>query len=78
MPVRPATPLAVLLAVAFALQLLAVLSTPVIQAIPLASNAGVTYGVFGFCNGDNCSPIGIGYKNPPSKCLSCAFLWRLQ
>ena len=59
---RPATPLSILLFAAFALLLLAVLSTPVIEAIPLSDFAGVTYGVFGYCeSGKGCSNIGIGY-----------------
>ena len=58
---RPATPLAVALFAAFGLLLMSVLSTPVIKAIPLGSFDGVTFGVFGFCKGDDCSPIEIGY-----------------
>ncbi|KAK1758463.1 SUR7/PalI family-domain-containing protein [Echria macrotheca] len=58
---RPATPLAVLLAAAFALLLLAVLSTPIIEAIPLGSFDGATFGVFGFCRDGVCSPIEVGY-----------------
>ncbi|KAI0204242.1 pali-domain-containing protein [Astrocystis sublimbata] len=62
---RPATPLAILLFVAFALLLLSVLSTPIIKAIPLGvynSDSGVVhFGVFGYCKGDQCSPIEIGY-----------------
>ncbi|KAI0487692.1 pali-domain-containing protein [Xylaria cf. heliscus] len=62
---RPATPLAILLFVAFALLLLSVLSTPIIKAIPLGvykSDSGVVnFGVFGYCKGDECSPIEIGY-----------------
>ncbi|KAI0440289.1 pali-domain-containing protein [Xylaria telfairii] len=62
---RPATPLAILLFVAFALLLLSVLSTPIIKAIPLgdykSENGVVNFGVFGYCTGDKCSPIEIGY-----------------
>ncbi|KAF4965968.1 hypothetical protein FSARC_6277, partial [Fusarium sarcochroum] len=59
---RPATPLTVLLFAAFALLLLAVISTPIIEAIPLSDFDGVTYGVFGYCqNGKGCSGIGVGY-----------------
>lgn len=62
MLLRPATPLAVVLFAAFALVLLAVLSTPVIEAIPLGQWEDVTFGVFGYCkNGDGCTSIGIGY-----------------
>ncbi|KAK5654420.1 hypothetical protein OQA88_7330 [Cercophora sp. LCS_1] len=58
---RPATPLAVLLFAAFALLLLAVLSTPIIEAVPLGSFEGASFGVFGFCKDGVCSPIEIGY-----------------
>ncbi|KAK6085409.1 pH-response regulator protein palI/prr-5 [Seiridium cupressi] len=58
---RPATPLAILLFAAFALLLLSVLSTPIIQAIPLGTFEGVNFGVFGYCKGSSCSPIEIGY-----------------
>ncbi|KAI5860746.1 SUR7/PalI family-domain-containing protein [Durotheca rogersii] len=58
---RPATPLAVLLFAAFAMLLLAVLSTPIIKAIPLGTYKGVSFGVFGYCNNGVCSPIEIGY-----------------
>ncbi|KAL2260736.1 hypothetical protein VTK26DRAFT_5169 [Humicola hyalothermophila] len=58
---RPATPLSVLLFAAFALLLLSVLSTPIIDVIPLGSWAGNDFGVFGYCNENGCSPIEIGY-----------------
>ncbi|KAI0547575.1 pali-domain-containing protein [Xylaria curta] len=62
---RPATPLAILLFAAFVLLLLSVLSTPIIKAIPLGNykpdNGVVNFGVFGYCTGDDCSPIEIGY-----------------
>ncbi|KAF4457316.1 hypothetical protein F53441_738 [Fusarium austroafricanum] len=59
---RPGTPLTVLLFAAFALLLLAVISTPIIEAIPLSDFGGVTYGVFGYCQkGKGCSGIGVGY-----------------
>ncbi|KAJ4205768.1 regulator of ime2 [Fusarium falciforme] len=59
---RPATPLSILLFAAFALLLLAVLSTPVIEVIPLSDFDGIKYGVFGYCeSGKGCSNIGIGY-----------------
>ncbi|KUI61993.1 pH-response regulator protein palI/prr-5 [Cytospora mali] len=58
---RPATPLSVLLFVAFGLLLISVLSTPLIQAIPLGSDSGVDFGVFGWCKGSTCSGIEIGY-----------------
>lgn len=58
---RPATPLSVLLFVAFGLLLISVLSTPLIPAIPLGSDMGVDFGVFGWCKGSTCSGIEIGY-----------------
>ncbi|KAK0733702.1 SUR7/PalI family-domain-containing protein [Lasiosphaeria miniovina] len=61
---RPATPLSVLLFAAFCLLLLAVLSTPIIKAVPLGSFLGVNFGVFGWCKGDTCSGIEIGYGVP--------------
>lgn len=60
---RPATPLAVLLFVAFVFLLLSVLSTPIIKAIPLGSYNGSEYGVFGFCKGSSCSGVKVGYTN---------------
>lgn len=59
---RPATPLTVLLLAAFVLLLISVISTPIIKSIPLATFSGVNYGVFGFCDGDTCSKIEIGYN----------------
>jgi len=66
MMLRPATPLAILLFVAFALLLLSVLSTPIIKAIPLggenvANDGFVNFGVFGYCVRDACSKIEVGY-----------------
>lgn len=58
---RPATPLAVLLLVAFGLLLISVLSTPIIKAIPLGTYNGVNFGVFGYCKPDGCSSLEIGY-----------------
>lgn len=62
---RPATPLAILLFVAFALLLLSVLSTPIIKAIPLGAyesdDGFVNFGVFGYCKGNDCSSIEVGY-----------------
>ncbi|KAI0805107.1 pali-domain-containing protein [Xylaria sp. FL0064] len=62
---RPATPLAILLFVAFVLLLLSVLSTPIIKAIPLgvykSDDGVVNFGVFGYCKASGCSPIEIGY-----------------
>ncbi|OTB04708.1 hypothetical protein M426DRAFT_73283 [Hypoxylon sp. CI-4A] len=58
---RPATPLAVLLLAAFAMLLLATLSTPIIKAIPLGTYKDVNFGVFGNCNPSRCTSIEIGY-----------------
>lgn len=63
---RPATPLAILLFAAFAMLLLAVLSTPIIKAIPLGTYKGVNFGVFGWCDSTKCSPIEIGYDSGTS------------
>ena len=64
---RPATPLTILLFAAFALLLISVISTPIIKGIPLASYEGYNFGVFGYCKGDNCSPIEIGYNTGMSR-----------
>ncbi|KIV88215.1 hypothetical protein PV10_09132 [Exophiala mesophila] len=59
---RPATPLTILLCISFVFLLLSVLSTPVIRAIPIATFAGVDFGVFGYCQPNNgCSGIRVGY-----------------
>ncbi|KAK8070847.1 hypothetical protein PG997_011050 [Apiospora hydei] len=58
---RPATPLTILLLAAFAMLTLSVLSTPIIKAIPLGTFKGTSFGVFGWCRGDTCSGIEIGY-----------------
>ncbi|RKF55496.1 pH-response regulator protein palI/RIM9 [Golovinomyces cichoracearum] len=58
---RPATPLTILLFGAFGLLVLSIISTPIVKLIPLASFAGIDFGVFGFCKADDCSPIEIGY-----------------
>ena len=59
---RPATPLSILLFVAFVLLLLSVISTPIVKAIPLATFDGVDFGVFGHCKGSSCSGIQVGYS----------------
>jgi len=58
---RPATPLSILFFVAFVLLLLSTLSTPIIQAIPLAQFDGVDFGVFGYCQNGKCSGMRVGY-----------------
>lgn len=75
MLLRPATPLSVVLFAAFALMLLAVLSTPVIEAIPLAEFQDAKFGVFGYCKGsDGCTSIGIGYDIGSSSTSHVSFL----
>lgn len=59
---RPATPLSILLFVAFVLLLLSVISTPIVKGIPLATFGGVDFGVFGHCKGNSCSGIKVGYS----------------
>lgn len=70
---RPATPLALIFLVAFVLLLLTTLSTPIIQAIPLASYDGYNFGVFGYCETASgmCSPIAIGYA-------ASTYTWRIH
>ncbi|EJT79156.1 pH-response regulator protein palI/RIM9 [Gaeumannomyces tritici R3-111a-1] len=67
---RPATPLSVLLTAAFGLLVISVISTPIIKAIPLGEYVGVTFGVFGYCKGNECSPIEIGYDDGLSRVLA--------
>lgn len=59
---RPATPLSIILLVAFVLLLLSTLSTPTIKAIPLANFQGYNFGVFGYCKGNTCSGYKLGYN----------------
>ncbi|KAL5604773.1 uncharacterized protein BROUX77_004959 [Berkeleyomyces rouxiae] len=59
---RPATPLSVLLIVAFGLLVVSVLSTPIIKGVPLGTFNDFEYGVFGFCHVDDCSGFQVGYK----------------
>ncbi|PTU21803.1 hypothetical protein P175DRAFT_0500689 [Aspergillus ochraceoroseus IBT 24754] len=61
MLLKPATPLTILLLIAFALLLLSVLSTPIIKSIPLATFENVEYGVFGYCKAGKCSNLHVGY-----------------
>ncbi|PWY92820.1 pali-domain-containing protein [Aspergillus heteromorphus CBS 117.55] len=63
MLLKPATPLTILLLIAFALLLISVISTPIIKGIPLATYENVDYGVFGYCKGDVCTNIHVGYAN---------------
>jgi hypothetical protein len=63
MLLKPATPLTILLLVAFALLLLSCLSTPIVRGIPLATFKDVDYGVFGYCKGDTCTNIHVGYTS---------------
>ncbi|KAJ5336481.1 uncharacterized protein N7506_004503 [Penicillium brevicompactum] len=63
MLLKPATPLTILLLIAFALLLLSCLSTPIIKGIPLATFKDVDYGVFGYCKGNTCTNIHVGYTS---------------
>lgn len=67
MLLKPATPLSVLLFIAFALLLLSTLSTPVIKAIPLATYQNVDFGVFGYCRGSQCIAARVGYDTGMSE-----------
>lgn len=60
---RPATPLTLLLLIAFVLLLLSVISTPIVNGIPLASFKGTDFGVFGYCmRGSKCPGVQVGYS----------------
>jgi hypothetical protein len=59
---RPATPLSIVFLAAAVLLLLTSLSTPVVKSFILGENNGYTFGVWGFCNDDGCSPVQIGYS----------------
>lgn len=63
MLLKPATPLTILLLIAFVLLLLSCLSTPIIKGIPLATFRDVDYGVFGYCKGNTCTNIHVGYTS---------------
>ncbi|KAJ5520021.1 Actin cortical patch SUR7/pH-response regulator PalI [Penicillium fimorum] len=63
MLLKPATPLTILLLIAFALLLLSCLSTPIVKGIPLATFKDVDYGVFGYCKGNTCTNIHVGYTS---------------
>ena len=63
---RPATPLSILLFVAFVLLLLSVISTPIVKGIPLATFDGIDFGVFGHCKGSSCSGPQVGYSTGES------------
>lgn len=67
---RPASPLTILLFVAFVLLLLSVISTPIVKGIPLASFKGVDFGVFGYCKGAECHGVQVGYTTG-----MCGTLW---
>lgn len=66
--IRPATALSVILAIAFALELIAVLSVPVTRSITLCTYQNIQFGVFGYCDTstNTCSNIGIGYSDVAS------------
>ncbi|KAE8148798.1 SUR7/PalI family-domain-containing protein [Aspergillus avenaceus] len=63
MLLKPATPLTILLLIAFVLLLLSVISTPIVKGIPLATFKKVDYGVFGYCKDGQCTDIHVGYTN---------------
>ncbi|CAI7576542.1 unnamed protein product [Penicillium glandicola] len=63
MLLKPATPLTILLLIAFALLLLSCISTPIVKGIPLATFNDVDYGVFGYCKGSTCTNIHVGYTS---------------
>ncbi|KAB8207380.1 SUR7/PalI family protein [Aspergillus parasiticus SU-1] len=63
MLLKPATPLTILLLIAFVLLLLSVISTPIVKGIPLATFENVDYGVFGYCKAGQCTNIHLGYTN---------------
>lgn len=64
----PLTVLAVVLLIAFGLQLVAVLSVPVTKAITLCTFGDIQFGVFGYCNTktNTCSDVQIGYGDVTS------------
>lgn len=41
--------------------LISVLTVPITKALVLGQVGDVKFGVFGYCQGDKCSPVGIGY-----------------
>lgn len=61
--IRPATTLLVLLTIVLGLQIVAIISVPVTKSIALCTYEGYKFGVFGLCNGDECSAISIGYTS---------------
>lgn len=70
---RPATPLSLIFLVAFVFFLLASLSVPIVKNIPLGQHDDTVYGVFGFCKGDDCSDIGLGYSAADLETASNSF-----
>ncbi|KAJ5710961.1 hypothetical protein N7488_005117 [Penicillium malachiteum] len=63
MLLKPATPLTILLLITFILLLVTCISTPIVKGIPLATYKDVDYGVFGYCDGDKCTGIHVGYTS---------------
>lgn len=63
--IRPASALAVLLAIAFAFQLVAILSVPVTRSITLCTHNHIQFGVLGYCDTrkNTCSRAGVGYSD---------------
>lgn len=60
--VRPATTIAVILAISLAFQIIALVSVPVTDTIWLSESGGIKFGVFGMCTDSGCSSAGIGYS----------------
>ncbi|KAK9470392.1 SUR7/PalI family-domain-containing protein [Dipodascopsis tothii] len=58
---RASTPLSILLFIALGLQVVSVLSVPVIKGIQLSNYNHVRFGVFGYCTHNTCSGVRIGY-----------------
>ncbi|VVT55868.1 uncharacterized protein SAPINGB_P004778 [Magnusiomyces paraingens] len=60
--------LSIILVVAFAFQLLAVISVPVTRKITLCTYGNIQFGVFGYCDTktDSCSQVRIGYGDVTS------------
>lgn len=58
---RAATPLALLLLVSLALLIISIVSVPISQSIVLATNAAFQFGVFGYCNNNQCTRVQVGY-----------------
>ncbi|EKV19022.1 pH-response regulator protein palI/RIM9 [Penicillium digitatum PHI26] len=74
MLLKPATPLTILLLIAFVLLLLSCLSTPIVRGIPLATFKNVDYGVFGYCKDDLSSTDDFNLPSGTRKSLSAILI----